>query len=586
MTGVGVAGRVILSQAPENFDSKRDVALGPWCFVGCEDRIPGWEALPFVDAFPTSHDWVEADRLTRRLANALVPLWAERLNARHERGYSLRFWRVLLLNWLSAAIPPLWFRFRHVDAFVARYGQSPLMVEIASDLDCWNIRRSGDLIPTLWRTDFDLRLSSMVLSVLMPSQWRIKEVEPQPASVLPPFDAPSDSPSRLGALARSLFGRLPVQFLPGARLSRLALSACVALMPRRAPQDHYNFSDPVAELFPPAFLDLLDGFLRRTLPRSFTTDFAELESRALAERYHPGRLLIDTLNGEDDASRMVTAMAHERGERLVGFQHGGIYGTARAMMAAAETEYRYDAFLTWGWTAQEDCEGRFVPTPSPELSALADRHHETEPCLILVGGSMVAYGTRLGWLPKPDHYLSYRRAKLDFLGGLGEEVRRSVAYRPYRRNVMVLKDDEFVLGAFPDLTLVGGDLNAALLKCRLVVIDHPITTMLATLAANVPTVLYWEKEAWPLARQAEPLFQRLRDVGILHHDAAAAAAQVNRVWDDIPGWWLRPEVQAARRTFVWTYARTSRFWWWHWLWALWGLASTGGGTPAVRGNDA
>lgn len=576
MTEAEAAGRVILSQVPADFDPGRDVVLGPWCFVGCEDRVPGWEGLPFVDAFPTSQDWVGADRLTRRLANALVPLWAERLNRRHGRGYSLRFWRVLLLNWLSAAIPPLWFRYRHMEAFTARHGGQSLSVEIASDLDCWAIPRSGDLIPTLWRADFDFRLSSLALSAMMPSGWRVREVEPEAAAVQQPLDAPSNTPSRLGSLVRSLFGRLPVHFLPGVRLSRLALSALVVLMPRRPSRDHYDFNDTVAELFPAAFLDLLDRFLHRTLPRSFTTDFAALESLALAERYHPGRPLIDTLNGEDDASRIITAMAHERGERLVGFQHGGIYGTARAMMTAAETEYRYDAFLTWGWKAQEDCQGRFVPAPSPELSALADRHRETGPRLILVGGSMVAYGTRLGWLPKPTHYLSYRRAKLDFLGGLAEGVRRNVAYRPYRRNVMVLKDDEFVLGAFPDLTLAGGDLNAALLGCRLVVIDHPITTMLAALAANVPTILYWEKEAWPLARQAEPLFQRLRDVGILHHDAAAAAAQVNRVWNDVPGWWRRPEVQEARRAFAWTYARTSRIWWWHWLKALWSLARTGG----------
>ncbi|CAA7613638.1 conserved hypothetical protein [Candidatus Terasakiella magnetica] len=568
MSPARATGRVCLGPVPADFDPAFDLALGPWCFVGREDQVPGWEDLAFADAFPTPQDWVEADRLTRRLANALVPHWAERLNRRHGRSYSLRFWRVLLLNWLSVAVPPLWFRYRHVEAFVARHGQTPLSVDMAPDLDDWAIACSGDLMPTLWRADFDARLSSLALSCLMPPAWRVWTHPPQAVTAPMPLEAPNNRPSRLGRLIRSVFGRLAVQFVPGTRLARLPLSIFAAMLPRRQAQDHYHFDDPVADSFPGAFLDLLDRFLCRTLPHSFAEGFAALETVALAERYHPGRLLIDTLNGEDDATRIITAMAHERGERLVGLQHGGIYGTAQAMMAAAETEYRYHGFLTWGWSAQEDCQGRFVPVPSPELSAVADCHHETAPRLILVGGSMVVHGTRLGWLPKPGHYLSYRRAKLDFLGGLSAAVRQAVAYRPYRRNVMVLKDDEFVRDAFPDLALAEGDLNAALLGCRLAVIDHPITTMLVTLAANVPTILYWQPEAWPLARQAEPYFQALRDVGILHGSAAAAAAQADAVWGDVPAWWTRPEVQAARRRFVAQYARTSKLWWAHWLRAL------------------
>lgn len=557
--------RLIISAIPDDFDPRRDVALGPWCFVGRENQCPDWDRLDFVDPFPTPEDWVEADRLTRRLANQLVPRWADRMNRRHGRNYGLGFWRVFLLNWLAVVIPALWSRFRHVQAVVERHGAQSLCVAVAADWPRWNIANTLDVLPLLWSPEGDEQLSSLAVKALAPPNWRLDVHPSQPKAT----ESGSTRRSRLSGLLHRLTGRLAVNQATGLKWGRLPLSLWATLMPRRAARDHFDFSDSgIFDRFPAAFLDLLDVVLERTLPHGMADGFAELEREALAETYHPGRLLVDAINSEDDRERMIVAMAWQRGERLVGVQHGGTYGTHRAMMHAAETEYRYHGFLTWGWRAQEDCAGCFIPVPSVQLSAIAGRHREAEERLILVGNSMVVHGTRLGWLPKPRHYLSYRRAKLAFLGGLEESVRGRAAYRPYRRNVTVLQDDEFVRDAYPDLPLVEGDLDRALLRCRLAVIDHPITTILTVMAGNVPSIFYWEPDAWPLARQAQPVFDELRRVGILHDSPEAAAAQVNAVWADVAGWWARPEIQAARRRFIRDYARTSRVWWWHWMRAL------------------
>jgi putative transferase (TIGR04331 family) len=571
----GTAGRLILGAADSEFDPARDIALGPWCFVGAENLFPRWEQLAFPDPFATPDAWVEADRACRRLANQLIPEWAARMNARHGRSYSVKFWRVLLLNWLTTAVPALWSRYRFVEETIRAHGRRPLTVALLPDRPEWPVPASIDLMPLLWSRKGDWLMSSYLVRALAPAAWTLQEIAggDDDDTARPPDFA---RPTAMGNLVRRVLGRLPFGHVPGVRALRLPLSAAVALMPRRPPRVHYHFTEDAAGQFPARFLEVLNGFLERTLPRTLSSGFAALETHALAQRYHPGRLLVDVLNSEDDATRIVTAMAHERGEKLVSAQHGGTYGTHRGMMAAAETEYRYHAFLTWGWDRQDDCEGQFVPLPSPMLSKLANRHRETEASLVLVGGSMVVHGTRLGWLPKPQHYLSYRRAKLEFIAGLGAGPRQALAYRPYRRNVTVLEDEEFVHRAHPGLPLVTGDLNAAMLGCRLLVLDHPITTMLTAMAANIPTVLYWERDAWPLAQSAEPYFQHLRDAGILFHDPAEAAAKVNAVWDDVPGWWNGTEIQAARTAFARQFARTSRLWPLHWLAALWRLARQNG----------
>ncbi|CUW38047.1 conserved protein of unknown function [Magnetospirillum sp. XM-1] len=557
-------GRLILGPAPDDFDPGRDVALGPWCFAGVEERHPGWDDLPFADPFPTPDDWTGADRDAKRLANALLPVWAGRLNTRHGRNYSLGFWRVLLMKWLTICIPPLWQRYRQVEEVARLYRDRALTVVVCADVaERWPVNGCEGLTESFADPAWDFRLTSAMVARLAPPAWRL---ETAPAPALGPARPQSGAaPGR--SLIRRVLGRLPVDSVPGAPIShRLLLSAWAALLPRRAARHHYDpAGGPVSAVFPAAFLALLDDFLGRLLPRSFAEDFPALEARALAHRYFPGRLCVDALDTEEDRRRLTHALAHERGERLVSVQHGGIYGTAKAMMVGAETEYPYDAFLTWGWTAQEDLAGRFVPIPSPALSRLAGRRGEDDGRLLMVGGAMLVHGTRLGWLPKPTHYLEYRRMKTAFLGGLDPTPLAAAHYRPYRRKPEVLRDEDHLRQRGFSLPLVEGDLDPALLSCRLAVIDHPITSMLAVMAANVPTVLLWQAEAWPMARQAEPFFAELRRVGILHHDPAAAAAHVNRVWADVPVWWNDPDVQAARRRFAERYALTSRFWWWNWL---------------------
>ena len=553
-------------------------AFGWWCILDRDDLLDDADEGVFPDPFPTPEAWVQADRHCRRLANRFVPVWAERLNAAHGRSYSSRFWRVMVLNWLTAAIPALWYRWRYTQDFIAAQGGVPCRVAVAPAQDDWRIEASADLIDRFASPAGDYLLTSAILRELAPKNWVLVEDACIPDGNGGGAEEPNLSETWAGAMARRLFGRLAVVTVPGLRLSKIPLSLIVSLLPRSAGRVHYDFSDDgIFQEFPVEFLKWLDFFLPALLPLSFRDGFSDLEAHALRQTYFPGRLLVDQLNAPEDRTRAAIAMAHERGERLVGCQHGGIYGTAKAMMTSAATEYPYHAYLTWGWTEQEDYRGHFVPLPFPALSRCADRHRESGPELLMVGGAMAVRGTRLGWLPKPQQYLRYRRAKRAFLQGLDPALLRQVSYRAYRRGNTDLSDADYMRAAFPDIREHRGELQGSLMRCRLLVLDHPITTMLIAMAANIPTILYWERDAWPLAASAEPYFQRLRDAGILFHDAAQAAAKVNAIWDDVPGWWGTSEVQTARRVFADRYARTSRWWWWvHWLRALWRLSKQSG----------
>ena len=48
------------------------------------------------------------------------------------------------------------------------------------------------------------------------------------------------------------------------------------------------------------------------------------------------------------------------------------------------------------------------------------------------------------------------------------------------------------------------------------------------------------------------------EVGIIHLTPESAAKKVNEIWPTIDDWWLRDEVQIARKEFCEKYARGSK----------------------------
>lgn len=266
-------------------------------------------------------------------------------------------------------------------------------------------------------------------------------------------------------------------------------------------------------------------------------------------------------------------MAHEKGEKLVCSQHGGwSYAFSRSIGPQIETEHPYHAFLTWGWRGQDDLPGRFFPLPSPLLAdAIGKRRRGSS--LILVGTHMGLQGFRMGGLPRFEDVLEYRKDKTRFFAALPAPMRADSQYRPYLRVLQDLEDEEFVAAAFPEVSILTGDLDQAMYGCRILVMDHPGSTLPPALVAGVPTICYWRPEARPLSSQSESIFAEWRRVGMLHDTPEAAARHAAAIWDDVDGWWQSPPVQAARREWCRHYALTRKLWWIDWLKGLYRLSS-------------
>ena len=228
-------------------------------------------------------------------------------------------------------------------------------------------------------------------------------------------------------------------------------------------------------------------------------------------------------------------------------------GQVRCLCETPLVEFSQHAFGTWGWSHYEATGagkgGQFLPLPYPLLANMADQWRGGDDTLLFVGAEMPLYGHRLDSRPTPLQWLQYREDKQWFLEDLPRRLHDKILYRPHFDAPGALDDAPWLLPRFPHVRLCSGPLEARMLTCALMVLDHHGTTLLQALAANVPTIAYWDRSIWPMTDEALARLDLLAEAGIWQPSAEAAAAKVREVWDNPARWWLDERVQSARRAF-------------------------------------
>ena len=82
-----------LGFGPDNYDSKKDILLGPWCVLGKEKVYPDINKIEFAaDPINSLEEMRSAETLTRTFAELYLKILAEKLNSKlgikclHERS--------------------------------------------------------------------------------------------------------------------------------------------------------------------------------------------------------------------------------------------------------------------------------------------------------------------------------------------------------------------------------------------------------------------------------------------------------------------------------------------------------------------
>lgn len=572
--------RLYLHQIDDAYDIERDLAVGPRCFYGREQRVPGWEKLDFVNPLATPNQQFAESARIRSLALELLPKYVEKLNRQHNRNYSQEYWRILLLPWLINMLMVARKRYLEIQALKDRHEDEAIVVRVWNSFPDWDFIDDDELWDRGLRyPDFDFWLSSIMCAAIAPVSWRLEHVEkttpPRHRTAAMP-DANESIPRRV---RRKVLGRSQMKGIAGIgfvsetlfsvfmTLANACRSSTVDIPAGQfAGQQQHNFEEE--------FLAVLDRMLSATFPRTYGIDYRRMEAFARAKSYRNGCLFI--LPGgplhHDVYGKFEAAHAYEAGEKIVGVQHGAGPGASKNFVLFSEIEYQHHAFISWGWRAHYPYTDRAAPLPAPLLSKLPKRGRPNND-MILVGTEIPVSANRISSEPEGPGLLAYREFKAAFIQDLDEQPRGALSYRPYRNATATFDDLPYLHRRCGTLSELEGDLLPRLLSARLNIIDYPGTPMTFAMVSNAPLLLMWDDQSWPWNEDAIAQRDELEQVGIYHRTPQSAAQFVNKNWDDIDTWWSSACVQQARKNWVSLNGRHSNFWWWHWLREIWTLTN-------------
>ena len=519
------------------------------------------------DPYPDD-EGLEAARVdVTELVNATVIDWAHRLNKRHDRDWSVDFWRMLILPWMCEIIQRVHARWTVFEQVANATSEGSIYVNTADGIDRWRFPDLKTLQKYLFEdSTFGWWIDSVVLAARRDSVFHLEPVGIDPAVTIFPAGF---GPEPIKGLRRFklMLGHTDII---GARYGGILLAIFANLLPGgNRPQIMQPTVRPNwREKFPASLLAAIDTVLTATIPRTYWEDYEKLEAVGRSFKYRAGRVRLGTVDYWNDAEKIIAGLGREAGEQIVIAQHGGFYGQMRYNVLATEGEYRYGRFFTWGFDRHDEYEADLVPLPSPLLNRIADRHQDRNGKLVLVGDPIRFGVTRIAPQPRGIRWLDYCDDTLHYLRDLDAGPLSQTLFRPYA-NAQTDISDEHIAENFPDVGRLEGDLHSNMINCRLLQLCSPNTTMIIAMVANVPLLGFWRPEFFTLSKSAEPYFDRLREAGILFDSPGSAANQANAIWENPTEWWAGSEIQAARREWVDRFARSGRFWLVPWMREIW-----------------
>jgi len=556
--------------------SKPLVFLGEWCRR--YSRRAFWGPLSGVvlnNPWDDIQQLNEAHHYVADLYDRLLPAFAESLNKIHDVKHDTRYWRIILGPWLQFYIPAVYDRYTCLQHALDEY---PGITSFTLSEESWiTPNNTHHFVKSLLQDPYNLQIYSRILMIQgltfpqRPFRHNTSQsIDPGNNHIAPLNMLIKMISAGFFAFAKSWKKGKSIilrssYFSPKIELQLMIRSFGTVLPIPGGPSQTTKVTinsqarSMLQNIFPAAnnFERMLSALFALDIPQCFIEDFKIIKDNSLRKYpVSPKAIFSSVAWYFDEEFKQWSATSAERGTLLLGMQHGGYYGSLRFLPSEDHELAICDRYYTWGWETSSSTQ-QIVPFFAALLSGRkvlgADNNKQG---ILFVTTTWVPY--LLQFHNPPHQFSEYLSWQEFFVKNLKPELTSRIRLRPHREDLgwdMAQRWKVFC----PQAALESWDISffKSLESCRLFVCDHQGTTFLEALAANKPSILFWNPTVAEPRPEAMPYYDRLRAVGILHDTPEAAAKVVNAVYDDVIAWWNNPERQEARRFFCNRFARTS-----------------------------
>ena len=307
------------------------------------------------------------------------------------------------------------------------------------------------------------------------------------------------------------------------------------------------------------FEKLLNRLIVQLMPFAYVENFSALQKKSITA-FPSKPKLIFTANAyqADDGFKLWAANHVHQKVPLVIEQHGGHYGIGLLNQTEDHQVKIADTFVSWGWTDKKN--KNVISLPAMKL--------HSEPVSYNVNGDIL-----LVTASYPRYFYCYFSTPIagQFVDYLDDQIRFCKSLKDTWKDMLKIRTDADIFGweiherfkyagLGESLDQSNEKLFDRLKNCRICVSSYNATVFLETLAANIPTVVFFDPNKYEIREEAITAMNSLRAVNILHDTPESAAQFLNSLDTDISAWWNSKVVQDIRQQFCLTYANTSENW--------------------------
>lgn len=544
--------------------------LGEWCKTYENRKI--WNnriTKTLTDPWSNRLSRQAAYNYTKNLRENILIDLANSLNKFHNKNFSINFWRTLIGPWLNIYVNSVyhkWECLRNSDLVynITYTNEIQIQKNITScdfiefekliDTDEWNYSIALEIIKYKNKIKINKIYSSHKIKKEKNTKVSIKKFIKITlkyifilGNIFTYFNKTviinSYLPLKKEILLNVKLGQLPSWYLPlpikGIKYNfdlRQSLSKN-----QKKSDDFYNFISKI--IFDHIPINYIEGFA--ILLKS---------SKKYLLPINPKFICTANNHWWDDIFKSYMALNLEKCTKIKIISHGG--GGKFLYDDFNDHEIKIsDKYFTWGWDFDDNnkCyKGILVKTVSTEIK-------RKNPCsIILVTYSEHRYLSQLSSMPSYDQFINiYLEDQYTFVKSINFELFQKLKVRLHHDLGNQIKSR--FNDNFKDLLYSTKEEKFfnLLKSAKVVVITYNCTTIVETLALNIPTIVFWDENVWELSHNAKKVFENLYENKIFHKSPLSAAAHLNNIFENVEYWWNSSTVQLSRKNFIENFGKES-----------------------------
>lgn len=557
-------------------DSGKVWLVSPGCLADAETgetgqtrQVAGMVSDPFSSGKSISLAYKEI----WRIANDVIALLSDRLNVLHGVKHSEAYWRTHIGFWALLYVSVIFDRYSRLSIAAAEMEQIQLI-----GLDERDSVTPADTIDFVHKVTSDLYNQQIYtalahrLGIPVSCNKRAQGVRSTEREAVSVGQLINKRVKLLGQFCYagwcSLFARnadvlMVHSYLPRKFEAVLWLSSAGKIAPLYARPGSARSSVPKNEVMrsqlsvvPPGVSERITALAIELagicIPKAFVEEYQHVyaEAQRLYGRYRPKVIYSASAWWFDEPFKNWAALSREKGAILVGAEHGSAAFIGKYKLSEQMEMQIADYFVTWGWASPT--EPKVVSLPANKLINIRKRRSEN------LGNGILYVATaqarhNVGMLEAFHQYVDWqgrffravpRRLDPEFLVRL---YQLDYGWEMKRRLVEISAELRFDHWRY--------SFRNRLKTSRLVVFDYVSTTFAEAMAANVPCILFFDQNIYPVELEMVQQFRALKEANILHETPESAATWVNHVYKSPAAWWQSRKCQQVVRDFCAHYAR-------------------------------